>query len=63
MEAPKTVDELTAYLLAVASEDVDGDGDPTNEVGYMNPLANGVGSCESAVWRLRPGNAGKRQAS
>ena len=52
MEAPKTVDELTAYLLAVASEDVDGDGDPTNEVGYMNPLANGVGSIKDAVVRL-----------
>lgn len=36
LETPKTLDELTAVLKAFATEDADGDGDPTNEIGYTN---------------------------
>lgn len=52
MEIPKTVDEFTDFLLAVAREDADGDGDPTNEVGYVNPLTSGTGALNDAVSRL-----------
>ena len=33
LEVPTTIDELTAVLEAFATQDADGDGDPTNEIG------------------------------
>lgn len=52
METPATVDEFTEFLRAVVEQDADGDGDPTNEVGYVNPLASGTGTINDAVSRL-----------
>lgn len=36
LEMPKTLDELTEVLKKFATEDADGDGDATNEIGYTN---------------------------
>lgn len=42
LEMPTTLDELTAVLKAFATEDADGDGDPTNEIGYTNAAGQSV---------------------
>lgn len=42
LEMPKTLDELTETLKKFASEDADGDGDPTNEIGYTGAAGQNV---------------------
>ena len=39
---PTTLDELTEVLKKFVTEDADGDGDPTNEIGYTNAASQGV---------------------
>lgn len=48
LEMPKTLDELTAVLEAFATQDADGDGDPSNEIPIT---ANKSGTLMSGVLR------------
>lgn len=42
LDMPTTLDELTAVLKAFATEDADGDGDPTNEIPVSNWKQNSL---------------------
>lgn len=44
LEVPTTLDELTTVLKAFATEDADGDGDPTNEYGISGEKSDGYAS-------------------
>ena len=42
LETPKTYKELEEVLVKFATEDADGDGDPTNEIGITNSAGSGL---------------------
>lgn len=42
LETPKTYKELEEVLVKFATEDADGDGDPTNEIGITNAASSGL---------------------
>ena len=42
LETPKTYKELEEVLVKFATEDADGDGDPTNEIGITNSASSGL---------------------
>ena len=42
LEVPSTYEELETVLEAFVTEDADGDGDPTNEIGYTNQAASNL---------------------
>lgn len=42
LEVPTTYQELETVLEAFATQDADGDGDPTNEIGYTNSSASNL---------------------
>ena len=42
LETPKTYKELEEGLVKFATEDADGDGDPTNEIGITNAASSGL---------------------